>query len=192
MADLKALGEPVFTEIEDLVAATPGHGYFICRNMTFKTFPSGAHALAIGAEYTKVYVAGWLQQGDKKVGVRLHYQTAQAGTGTLPERGHTYEMSLKGEHTLDVELPEAPELYEFVAHDKTQLELAGPQPHHGARDRHRHCRGTGVSLPRTLGSALHRPQGQDCSLNRKSFQPPGTGRSRSPRQRDKGVFNRVF
>lgn len=66
-----------------------------------------------------------LQQGDKKVGVRLHYQTAQAGTGTLPERGHTYEMSLKGEHTLDVELPEAPELYEFVAHDKTQLELAG-------------------------------------------------------------------
>lgn len=125
VADLKALGEPVFTEIEDLVAATPGHGYFICRNMTFKTFPSGAHALAIGAEYTKVYVAGWLQQGDKKVGVRLHYQTAQAGTGTLPERGHTYEMSLKGEHTLDVELPEAPELYEFVAHDKTQLELAG-------------------------------------------------------------------
>lgn len=58
VADLKALGEPVFTEIEDLVAATPGHGYFICRNMTFKTFPSGAHALAIGAEYTKVYVAG--------------------------------------------------------------------------------------------------------------------------------------
>ena len=125
VADLKVLGEPVFTEIEDLVAATPGHGYFICRNMTFKTFPSGAHALAIGAEYTKVYVAGWLQQGDKKVGVRLHYQTAQAGTGTLPERGHTYEMSLKGEHTLDVELPEAPELNEFVAHDKTQLELAG-------------------------------------------------------------------
>lgn len=76
--------------------------------MTFKTFPSGAHALAIGAEYTKVYVAGWLQQGDKKVGVRLHYQTAQAGTGTLPERGHTYEMSLKGEHTLDVSCPRHP------------------------------------------------------------------------------------
>lgn len=125
VADLKALGEPAFTEIADLVAAQPGHGYFFCRNTTLMAFPSGAHALAIGAEYVKVHVAGWLQQDGKQVGVRLHYQTAQAGTGTLPERGHTYEMSLKGEHTLVVELPEAPELYEFVAHDKAQLELKG-------------------------------------------------------------------
>lgn len=66
VADLKALGEPVFTEIEDLVAATPGHGYFICRNMTFKTFPSGVHALAIGAEYTKVYVAGCCSRATRR------------------------------------------------------------------------------------------------------------------------------
>lgn len=106
-----------------------GHGYFICRNTTLMAFPSGQFALAIGAEYTKVHVAGWLQQGDKTVGVRLHYQTARVGTGTLPERGHTYEMSLKGEHTLDIELPMAPELYEFVAQDKKQLELAGARNH---------------------------------------------------------------
>lgn len=125
VADLGALGEPNLTEIADLVAATPGHGYFFCRNTTLRTFPSGMHALAIGAEYMKVHVAGWLQRDGKKVGVRLRYRTAHAGAGTLPEQGRTYEMPLGGEHTLVVELPEAPELYEFEAHDRTQLRLQG-------------------------------------------------------------------
>ncbi len=102
---LKELNALSFDRAARRISAWPGHGYFICKDISLMEFPSGKRAMAIGSEYAKIRVAEWIVRDEKKIGVKFNYTYDKIKADGLPEWGKVYDVKLAGDKTIEIPLP---------------------------------------------------------------------------------------
>ncbi|WP_102408070.1 DUF5036 family protein [Parabacteroides bouchesdurhonensis] len=93
------------------VAVTPGHIYQVFDNEAVREFPSGARAVAVGAEYYRFFVVSPILVDDKSTGAIVKYVLVSPDTKELPEYGHVIgKVNYVGEQA-SMELPEGAECF---------------------------------------------------------------------------------
>lgn len=110
----EAMGLPAIDRIASRTAVEPGHGYFICKDISLAQFPSGSWALASSAEYVKAYVPEWIHRDGAVVGARLQFTTHRVEADDLPQWNRTYDVALAGERSVTVPLKGSGD-HEFMA-----------------------------------------------------------------------------
>lgn len=104
---LEQLKEPSLDRAAHRISAWPGHGYYLCKDISLLEFPSGKRALAVGSEYVRIRVSEWIVRDDRNIGVRFDYAVDKLPTEGLPEWGKVYEVKLAGDRTVTIPLPAA-------------------------------------------------------------------------------------
>lgn len=110
----EAMGLPAPDRMMARTAVEPGHGYFICKDISLAQFPSGSWALASSAEYVKAYVPEWIHRDGAVVGARLQFTTHRVEADDLPQWNRTYDVALAGERSVTVPLKGSGD-HEFMA-----------------------------------------------------------------------------
>ena len=110
----EAMGLPALDRMMARTAVEPGHGYFICKDISLAQFPSGSWALASSAEYVKAYVPEWIHRDGAVVGARLQFTTHRVEADDLPQWNRTYDVALAGERSVTVPLKGSGD-HEFMA-----------------------------------------------------------------------------
>lgn len=111
------------------ISAWPGHGYFLCKDISLMEFPSGKRALAIGSECVRIHVAEWISLDDKPVGVKFNYEIAKLPGDGLPEWGQVYEVKLSGDRSVSISLPDSGKDSECAPWGKTPLRISFDEDH---------------------------------------------------------------
>ncbi len=106
---LKAVGEAQIEGFADRLLIQPGRGYFMYKDISMMEFPSGKWGVSIATEYAKIYVSEWIFGNGKVRGARISYSTHKPAGHGLPEWGQQFDVSLSGERSATISLPEAGE-----------------------------------------------------------------------------------
>lgn len=103
------------------VPVQPGHGYFLCKDISMMEFPSGRWGLSIASEYSEMYVTGWIQREGKTVGASVQYLIRQPEEHGLPGWGTVYNVKLKEGGSVTIPLSNVSNDSECATPDKTLL-----------------------------------------------------------------------
>lgn len=128
VSGVEELGELRLDGFTDRTDAQLRHGYFICKDVSLKEFPSGKWGLAIESDYARAYLADWLYDGGKIVGAHLRYTMHKPEGHGLPQWKRIYGVSLTGDRTTVIDLAEVREKCEFAAGKSHELQYEEEEP----------------------------------------------------------------
>lgn len=111
------------------ISAWPGHGYFLCKDISLIEFPSGKRALAVGAEYVRIRVAEWITRDEQPIGVKFNYAIDKLAGDGLPEWGKIFDVKLAGDRTITLPLPANGQDSECAPWGKTPLRISFAEDH---------------------------------------------------------------
>lgn len=105
VSGLEDLGALKIDRFQDRIAVQPGHGYFVCKDISLMEFPSGKWGLAISSEFARMHLEEWILRDGEPVGARLRYAVQKPENHGLPEWGHLYEVKSGEEGSVTIPLP---------------------------------------------------------------------------------------
>lgn len=129
VSGLESLGVPEIENRSNKVAAEPGRGYFICKEISLMEFLSGKWGMGLSFELPRVYATEWILREGKQVGIKLNYTIQTIETDELPAWGTVYEVKADGEKSVKIPLSPKCKDSECIAWSNTPLCISFAENH---------------------------------------------------------------